>query len=48
MVTVVTYEDTPIFISVDITEESVESVAQELWGALSQKARTLSSYSDGF
>ena len=33
MVTVVTYEDTPIFISVDITEESVESVAQELLGS---------------
>ena len=46
--TLETYEETPIFIPVDITEEAVESVAQKNWGAPAQEARTRRHYRDGF
>ena len=34
--TLKTYEETPIFVPVDITEEAVESVSQNVLGAPSQ------------
>ena len=42
-----TYEETPIFIPVDITEDSVESVAQMFWGVLSLEVQTQKHYRGG-
>ena len=42
------YEETPIFVPVDITEKSTESVTRKFWGAPAQEARILSYYRDGY
>ena len=45
--TLETYQETPMFIPVDIMEEAVNSVARKFWGILDQEVQTRKHYRDG-